>query len=250
MILNYILVFLFGAIIGSFLNVVIVRYDQGDFFGRSKCPKCFAPLLWFELIPILSFFFARGRCRHCGQPISWQYPIVEALTGLVFVSVFWKYNFASPDIFNIIISLIFFSLLIILAVYDFYHQEIPNLVYGVILLSLLVLFFDFSWLRLLAGPVLALPFAFLYFISKGKLIGFGDAKLILALGWFLGLMAGLAAIFLAFWIGAIAAIILLLFYPQKFKMKTALPFAPFLVLASWLVFVFNLDFFWLVKIFT
>src|SRR3972149_6629275 len=98
--LSYLLVFVFGAIIGSFLNVVIIR-KNGELSGRSKCPKCATSLLWFELVPILSFFFQRGRCRHCGASISFQYPIVETLTGLVFLLVFWKYSFLAVNVFEI-----------------------------------------------------------------------------------------------------------------------------------------------------
>ena len=247
--LYYLLVFVFGAIIGSFLNVVIARGGKESVNGRSRCPKCFAPLLWFELIPILSFFFQRGRCRHCRAPISWQYPIVETLTGLLFVLVFWKYSFAATNVFEILLALAFFSLLIVVAVRDFYDQEIPNIVYAAIALAFLSLFFDFSWSRFLAGPILALPFSLLFFGSKGRLMGFGDAKIALALGWFLGLQGGLVAILLAFWIGAFIAVILLLTRRQKFRMKSSIPFAPFLVSGAILAFVFSLDFSWLFAIF-
>jgi len=246
----YIFVFVFGAIIGSFLNVVIIRYKDGNFSGRSKCVKCQTPLLWFELIPILSFFSSGGRCRHCGAPISWQYPIIETLVGLIFVLVFWKYSFLLVSGFDILLALVFFSLLVVIATHDFYSQEIPNLVYGVLALSFLSLLMNFSWSGLLAGPLLALPFSLLFFGSKGRLIGFGDAKIILAIGWFLGLQGGLVAVLLSFWIGAVVSLILLLSKGQKFTMKSTVPFAPMIVLATLLVFVFNLNFEWLIKIFT
>jgi prepilin signal peptidase PulO-like enzyme (type II secretory pathway) len=249
MFLPYLLVFVFGAIIGSFLNVVIARNGK-DLGGRSRCPKCAAPLLWFELIPILSFFWARGRCRHCGGAISWQYPIVETLTGFLFVAVFAKYGFMPLSFLEIFVTLAFFAILIVVALRDFYDQEIPNLVYAAIALAFASVFLDFSWLRILAGPLLALPFSLLFFGSRGRLIGFGDAKIALALGWFFGLEAGIVAILLAFWLGAVYALILLLARRQKFTMKTAVPFAPFMFLGALLAFIFSLDFAWLFTIFT
>ena len=253
MLLNYLLVFIFGTIIGSFLNVVIVRYDTEELSGRSHCPKCQNPLLWFELIPILSFFFLKGHCRHCGQPISMQYPIIEFLTGLVFVSVFWHYSFVMTGGLLILLSLLFFSVLIVVSAYDFYNQEIPNAVYVALAAALGMLFLNFSqfsWPLLLAGPIVALPIAIIYWLSKGRLIGFGDALLALAIGWFLGFEIGLIALLIAFWIGAIVGLFLLLIKPKKFTIKSAIPFGPFLALASFLAFIFNLNFSWLIKIFS
>lgn len=85
--------FLLGAIVGSFLNVVILRSEKGEkITGRSYCPHCHKKLSWWELIPILSFFILRGRCLKCKAKISWQYPLVEFFTGLVFVLIFWRFS--------------------------------------------------------------------------------------------------------------------------------------------------------------
>ena len=130
-----ILIFIFGAAIGSFLNVVILRLNTGKSIisGRSKCFSCAKKLRWYELLPIVSFVFLRGKCSACKTKISWQYPVVEILTGLIFLQIF-NFQPASPaggfsiiNYFNIVYFWIVFSLLIIIAVYDYRHQIIPNL---------------------------------------------------------------------------------------------------------------------------
>src|SRR5688572_16941297 len=84
-----VILFVFGAVVGSFLNVVGLRWGTGrGVGGRSECPRCGKVLNWAELVPVISFLILRARCRHCLAPISWQYPIVEILTGLVFVTIF------------------------------------------------------------------------------------------------------------------------------------------------------------------
>ncbi|MFA5291257.1 MAG: prepilin peptidase, partial [Candidatus Paceibacterota bacterium] len=128
--------FFFGLVIGSFLNVVILRYQTGrGLSGRSGCFSCGKKLNWYELIPILSFFFQRGRCRGCQSKISWQYPIVELLTGLLFALIYWHLAGAWPEvIFYCLIA----SLLIVITAYDLKHQIIPDqFVFAFILLSLL-----------------------------------------------------------------------------------------------------------------
>ena len=120
--------FILGLIIGSFLNVVIYRWNTGvsnwqRLNGRSKCLKCNKKLKWFELVPVVSFIIQRGRCRNCHSKISWQYLIVELATGVVFVLV-WQLDL-SPLL--TLIYLIISALLIVIFVYDLRHQIIPDL---------------------------------------------------------------------------------------------------------------------------
>src|SRR3989344_2743376 len=127
-----ILIFIFGTIIGSFLNVVILRYNSGmSLGGRSGCFSCGKPLTWKELIPLLSFFYQRRKCVGCGSAISWQYPAVEALTGLSFVLIFYKYFgndliLSAERVSSALIYAVIFCLLIVIAVYDMRHKIIPN----------------------------------------------------------------------------------------------------------------------------
>ena len=238
MILAALLFFVFGSIIGSFLNVVILRYGtgRGVVRGRSACPHCRHELGIAQLVPILSFLFLGGRCRKCRSKISWQYPSVEFLTGLLFLGVFLKSGG--------ILDLIVLSLLVVIFVYDLKHKMIPDApVYTFILIALIELLFSHpALLDLAAGPILFLPFFLLWFFSGGRWMGFGDAKLAIGMGWFLGFAGGLSAVVLGFWMGAGIGIMLLLIKGgKKLTIKSEIPFAPFLIAGLWLVYFFNLD---------
>lgn len=253
-----IIFFVFGLIIGSFLNVVIYRINTGRHFGgRSFCFSCSRVLSWYELVPVLSYVFQLGKCRGCKTKISMQYPLVELATGLIFACIFYKFQFIfwlNTVSFSLTLAYFatLFSLLIVITVYDFKHKMIPNsLSFALGLFSFVGLFFFLNTnfyphiptlMEFLSGPILALPFALLFFISRGKWMGFGDAKLAIGLGWMLGLSLGLSALVLAFWIGAIFGILLIIF-SKKHKLKTEVPFAPFLALGTLVAFLFEFNFF-------
>ena len=253
-----IIFFIFGLIIGSFLNVVIIRFNtQKSFGGRSLCTSCQNKLCWYELIPLISFFALRGRCRNCKTKISIQYPLVELLTGLVFAGLFLKFQdvfFADTLLFAATYAYYttVFSLLIVIAAYDIKHKIIPDplaLVFG--LLTFVGLFF-FSYhtfsphipslLEFLSGIFIALPFALVWLVSRGVWMGLGDAKLALGLGWLLGLSGILSGVVAAFWSGAIVGLGLMVF-SKRHSMKSEIPFAPFLVLGTLLAFLFDLRLF-------
>lgn len=229
-------IFMFGAVIGSFLNVVILRFntEQPIVFGQSKCFNCAKKLRWRELLPIVSFIFLRGKCSTCKTKISWQYPAVEITTGLLFLLI----SNLKPQIsnFDVVYYWIIFSLLIIIAVYDYRHQIIPNLFVWIFnILTFAGLFFNFGHFDLygfLAGFILFAFFALLWGVSKGKWMGFGDAKLALGIGWLLGMAKGAAAITLAFWLGAIVGVALLYIGKNKYGLKSAIAFGPFMILGT------------------
>jgi prepilin signal peptidase PulO-like enzyme (type II secretory pathway) len=241
-------VFILGLIIGSFLNVVVLRHQTGRALsGRSGCFSCGKKLNWYELVPVLSFVFLRGRCHGCRSKISWQYPLVELGTGFLFALIYWRLGWqVGPLIFYWLIA----SLLMIITVYDLRHQIIPDrFVFALILLGFLkVIFFDGNWWGLLGGLVMALPLFILWAISHGRWLGFGDVKLALGLGLVLGWQFGLSALVLAFWIGAVVGLILIgwgktqLWRKGKsYTMKSEVPFAPFLILGFWLVFSLTIN---------
>ena len=247
--------FVFGAIIGSFLNVTALRWNSGlGLGGRSFCPTCNKNLSWWELLPILSFIGLRGRCHKCKSKISWRYPIVEFVTGLVFLTVF-KVLFSGDFnlLFLIIYTLFIFvgSIFIVITVYDLRHKIIPNnLVYVSIVLSLIIrVILGGGVLDYLAGPILFIFFGLIWLLSKGRAMGFGDAKLALAIGFLLGGAMGFSDIVLAFWLGALLGLILigfsrlipLLSGGKNITMKTEIPFAPFMLIGAWLSLVFQLD---------
>jgi prepilin signal peptidase PulO-like enzyme (type II secretory pathway) len=219
--------------------------------------SCQHTLSWYELVPLFSYLFLGGRCKNCKARISMQYPLVELITGFLFALLFLKFahifvgDFVNFGITYAYYALIF-SLFIVVAVYDFKHKIIPDvfsLVLGIFTFGGLFLF-DSSGFHvhtptlalLLSGPVLAAPFAAIWFFSKGAWMGLGDGKLALSLGWMLGLSKALSGVVLSFWMGAIFGIALLVF-SKNYKMKSEIPFGPFLVLGTILAFLFELHIF-------
>lgn len=259
--------FLLGTIIGSFLNVVVYRFNTGrtPMDGRSICMSCSHNLSWYELIPILSFLVQKGHCRKCNSSISSQYPIVEFITGFIFMILAWRFMplfSVSFKMYQIVLTyfMVIFATMIVISVYDIRHKIIPDKL--IIFLSIIILASLFinisgngnlivipSWDKLYAGPLLALPFALVWLFSKGRLMGLGDAKLILVIGWMLGLSAGIASLVISFWIGAVFGIVMMIFSKMNIKLKTEIPFAPFLVLGAFIVVMFNLNLNYIIELF-
>ncbi|MBP6855315.1 MAG: prepilin peptidase [Candidatus Pacebacteria bacterium] len=248
------IIFILGLFIGSFLNVVIYRYQTGwGLGGRSMCLSCGKTLHWYELFPIFSYIFLRGKCSVCKSKISIQYPLVEISTAFIFV--FLANKFLSSEVVSfvtvapLIYSMFMASLLIVIAVYDIRHKIIPNaLVYTFILFAFLGMFTNVygivapAPIDAFAGILLPLPFYLLWLLSKGRLMGFGDLKLMMGMGFFLGLSNGVAALMISFWVGAVVSILLLLAKHSRYTMKSEVPFGPFLVFGTLFVYVFETSF--------
>ncbi|OGG47944.1 hypothetical protein A3D66_01410 [Candidatus Kaiserbacteria bacterium RIFCSPHIGHO2_02_FULL_50_9] len=257
-----IFLFCLGACIGSFLNVVVLRYNTGrSLSGRSGCFSCGHTLGFFDLVPVLSFLFSSGRCRYCNSSISLQYPLVESAVGVLFLVLYLK---GFPFLLGIYLAVIF-SLLTVILVYDIRHKIIPDpFVYAFIALSALSLGIDFDTVTVstptlwhaLAGPVLFMPFFILWFVSKGTWLGLGDGKLAWGVGWLLGLSGGTTALLIGVWIGAVLSIALLLGQSWLFRggkrltMKSEMPFAPFMILGLVLVLFLDINFYSLLSIFS
>lgn len=261
--------FVLGIIIGSFLNVVIYRLNTSKSLGgRSACMSCQNKLSWYELIPLFSYLGLGGRCRNCKTRISPQYIFVEFITGFIFAALFLKFQdvlFSSLVTFAISYAYyaIAFSLLVVIAVYDIKHKIIPDmlaLAFGLLAFVGIFFFnidnvsgvFSVYWhlptmLELSSGALIALPFAFLWLISGGRWMGFGDAKLALGIGWLLGVSQALSGLALAFWFGAIIGVSLVILLKHsktaKLRMKSEIPFAPFLVFGTFIAFMFGLNLF-------
>lgn len=232
--MNYLIIFVGGLIIGSFLNVVICRMPdiKSIIFTRSHCAKCKTKLSWYDMIPLFSFIALEQKCRHCGKQISWQYPLVELATGLVGALIYFLFGWTSLTIFLWIIS----ALLIIIFVYDWHWQ----LILDEILIPLLVvcvvylLFFtsvDFANKLYGAGAGMVI-IAIIYLITKGKGIGFADIKLMAPLGLVLGWPKIMVALFFAFTIGALIGICLVKFAKKGWKDPIA--FGPFLIIGFYI----------------
>ena len=248
-IFSSIIAFIFGAIVGSFLNVVSLRFNTGvTLGGRSKCMSCGKKLSWLELFPIFSFLALRGKCRGCKSKISWQYPLVEFIAGAIFVMIFFIFPpFTYVMSLATVIQMIIGCLLLVITIYDIKHKIIPDqFVYTFCFFALASLFLGGSswwhiptYTQLMAGPIVALPFVLLWLVSRGTWMGLGDGKLALGIGWLVGLNGGVNAIVVAFWIGAVVSVVWLLYTYKKFKPRMEIPFGPYLILGLYLVLLFK-----------
>ena len=235
LLLFYIFIFLFGLIIGSFLNCVIYRLKQEENLGgRSYCPSCRHGLAWFDLVPIFSFLFLGGRCRYCKRRLSWQYPVVEFLTGILFVTTYWYLaNIQNLSLVSVLYLLIIICVLVVVTIVDLKHYLIPTTL--TLAASLIALFYNYFFLNsgvfidhIIAAFGAALFFALIVLVTLGRGMGEGDIFLACMIGMVLGLKGTLVAVFVAFVIGAIVAIFLVALGRKKFGQ--AVPFGPFLVL--------------------
>ncbi len=253
--------FVLGLIVGSFLNVVIIRFGSGKSFlhGRSQCMSCGKDLVWFELIPLVSFLSLKGRCRKCKTKISWQYPVVEFFTGVLFFlfASFDTQNFSTFSIASILalaFHLLFASLLVFIFVYDIRHLIIPDrfsillFLTGICSIIVDITFggegLNFAYSRIASALVISLFLWGLWKISRGTWMGLGDSKLTLGLGLLTPLPQGLSGFAFAFWIGAGVSLIRMFVEhlrgdKKRITMKTEIPFAPFLILGILIAFFFE-----------
>lgn len=267
------LLFIFGLVIGSFLNVVSLRYN-GDHFvfdpkvigGRSHCPSCGKTLRWFELIPLISFIIQGGRCRRCGMVLSFQYPVVELISGLLFAFVPWHIvgsATASPAQWLLpALWTLALTVLLLAAVIDIRTGIIPdelNIALGATAVIMGVFLATSSignaslmgplgnifgsplqsvWVSRVIGAVFGFVFfEFLVLVTKGKGIGMGDVKLALPLGLLFGWPDILLVVGSAFVCGAFVGIVLIMM--KKKTMQGTLPFGPFLTFGAAFVFFFG-----------
>lgn len=252
----YIFAGLLGLIIGSFLNVVVLRLHTKKISrGRSKCGKCGATLQSRDLIPIFSYLFLRGRCRHCGLKISAQYICVEIVTTIVFVLVAVRaisMAGGAPVFAGIFFAyyVFIFSLIIAMCVYDVRHMVLPWTLMRIFLIISFVgaiasqIFWqEFSVFTLLSGVIVALPFFLLWKFSNGRLIGFGDVEFMCGIGYLLGISQGGSAILLGFWLGALFVFLKFIILGKKIVGSDALPLGPFLALGTLFIFLSSISFF-------
>jgi leader peptidase (prepilin peptidase)/N-methyltransferase len=229
--------FIFGALVGSFLNVVILRLPQPEAsiaFPASHCPHCKTDLRWYENIPIISFSFLRGKCGHCKAPISFQYPLVELLMGLVTAALVASFGMTAATAGFFLFS----AALITIIWIDIHHQIIPD----VISIPGIILGFCFSFISpmvswqesligLLAGGGFFYAVSYSYYFLRGQEgLGGGDIKLLAMLGAFLGWQSLFFIIFASSISGSVVGIIAL--RSQKKGASTRIPFGPFLAISG------------------
>lgn len=213
-----------GLILGSFLNALLFRFNTGTsvLSGRSKCMRCGHTLGAPDLIPVFSYIFLRGRCRYCRTKVSLQYPLVELAAGALALLVYLE---TGPTAWFAYWLVVWMVLLFVL-VYDLRHKIIPwSASLTLMALGLVHAYFFATWW----GIALGVPLLLLSLVSGGRWMGWGDGFLELSLGALLGLTAGLTALLVAFWAGAVVGIALIV-ARRGVTMKTEVPFAPFLIL--------------------
>jgi len=225
-----IFVLILGLAIGSFLNVLIYRVPTGQniAFPASHCPKCKNKLRWWHNIPLFSWLFLKGKCGYCKEKISPIYPMVELITGFLFVMLYLKLGFS----INFIGASLAFSMLLTLSMIDFKYFAVPDsinlaaIAFALIQIDFIQGFYD---ALLIAGGFTLLRFSISYLLKK-EAMGEGDIMVAATMGALLGLPNVLFAIFLS----AILALI-----PSIIAKDNRVPFVPFLALATLIVYLFD-----------
>ena len=228
--------FIFGAAIGSFLNVCIFRLpaETSIVKPRSQCPYCQHPIRNCDNIPLISFIVLRGKCRDCGGKISWRYPLVELITAVLALLLFLKFGLT----LSFLVFFIFTAVLIVITFIDLDHQIIPDILTlpGIPIFCLAAIFLvKIPWMEaligLLIGGGILFTIAFVYeLISKREGMGGGDIKLLAMIGAFLGWKSLIFILLFSSFSGAIIGITAMII--KKQDMKYAIPFGPFLSAAA------------------
>ncbi|WP_028309451.1 prepilin peptidase [Desulfitibacter alkalitolerans] len=223
------LITILGLVIGSFLNVCIYRIPKGKsvIYKPSNCTSCNTNLEILDLIPLISYILLRGKCRYCGEGIKVRYPLVEILTGGIFLITYLYIGF---DVL-LIKYLVLFSVLIVATFIDLDHQIIPNkLVFLIFTWGIIwqIFYPELFWYQSIGGAILGGGLLFLAAIISRGGMGGGDIKLMFAAGFILGISATALALFLSFLAGSIIGMVLILLRIKG--RKDPIPFGPFLSL--------------------
>ena len=250
--MSYVLAFLVGLALGSFLNVVITRLPRGEAFwrGRSRCPRCLALIPWHDNVPLLSFIWLKGRCRHCHEPISWRYPLVELAAGLLAVALWGRFP-GSP---LLLAYGPFAAALLTLSAIDLEHWILPDVItlpgtalgLGLALALPHITFWEAA-LGAATGSGLFYGVAWVYEKWAGKRgLGGGDIKLMALIGAFLGIKAVPVVIFCSAAMGAAAGLAraLMIRRLRKGQWRTvAMPYGPFMAAAALLYLLVGVELF-------
>jgi leader peptidase (prepilin peptidase)/N-methyltransferase len=232
----YLISIIFGAMVGSFLNVCICRLpkEESIVWPGSHCPDCKKQIKFYDNIPLISYILLKGKCRHCKKTISFQYPLIEGMTALSSLFLIIKFG---PSL-SYFVYFAFVSALIVITVIDLYHQIIPDVIslpgIGVgLLVSLIIpqITFSNSLIGILLGGGSLFLVATLYqWLFKREGMGGGDVKLLAMIGAFLGWKAVILTILLSSLIGSVTGIMIMVLKGKNFKY--AIPFGPFLSLGA------------------
>jgi leader peptidase (prepilin peptidase)/N-methyltransferase len=227
-----VLVFITGLIIGSFLNVCIYRIPKGEsiVFPPSHCGRCGKSLKWFDLFPVISYVVLRGRCRYCGEKISLRYPLIEFITGVLFLAIYIKYGLS----FELIKFATFVALLIVISMIDFDTMDVytSTTIFGIvtgILFTIFGYYLNGNFMGYIIGALIGGGvISIIILLTKG--MGWGDVEICGVCGLYLGIKLTIVTIFFSFIFGSIYGIALIL--TKKKGRKDQMPFGPFIAMAA------------------
>lgn len=242
LVLFSLILFILGAAIGSFTSVIIYRlhsHRKGIFRGRSSCPECEMQLKPLDLVPILSYLTLRGKCRYCSKEISYMYPLLELLTGFLFVLLFFKFPFAdqalhfSGTLLGLYLLYAFYAFVLIFTFFfDLHYLKVSDeILLPAILIGLIATIatpltphiFD----ALIGAGISVAFFGLQILVSKGTWVGLGDLRVGAFMGVILGWKLTVVALFLSYLIGSVVSLGIVI-RKRKF-VGVKIPFAPFLV---------------------
>ncbi|MFC1599766.1 prepilin peptidase [Patescibacteria group bacterium] len=248
MILPLIVLFIIGAAFGSFLSVVVYRLHEekkGIFFGKSECPFCHKNLKWYDLIPVVSYLVRLGKCAYCKKKIHISYLLLELICGLMFVSFYFvypfiTYNFEGISFFDFGMLLQFGYFVIVgwilvgILFFDAKYSEIPEIftlpTLGLVFIAGLFLPEPGLQSMVIGGAVAGLFFGAQVWISKEKWLGAGDVQIGILMGLLLGWQLLILAVLISYVVGSVISLFLLAY--KKVTPKSHIPFAPFLVIGT------------------
>jgi len=243
------MIFLTGLIFGSFFNVCIYRIPskRSLMFPNSFCPQCKKPIQWYDNIPLLGYALLAGKCRSCGKPIPVRYPLVEALTGILFLLLFLKFGVSYMFLRGVVLT----GFLIVIGFIDFdtqYIYEVTTIPLVLVGLFLSLLPGGNPWNSLLgtvtgAGILYVIGMISIVLFKKEGMGG-GDVYLAGAIGAFLGWKGAIAMLFLSFIVGAVVSVVLIGL--KILNRKSMIPFGPYIAASALAVFFFGDKLIWLV----
>jgi leader peptidase (prepilin peptidase)/N-methyltransferase len=230
----YFIIFIFGLLIGSFLNVCIYRIPRNESisYPPSHCTSCGKRIKWYDLIPVISYIFLKGRCRNCKEKISIRYPVIELTGGIIFLLLFIKYGLS----FEFVKFAVMASILIVIALIDFDTEDvylkttlsgiISGLIFAILgnYLNVTGNFLNYIYGGAVSGGLIAV----IILLTHG--MGWGDVEICTMCGLFLGFKMSLVMLFFAFVIGGVTGVLLIL--THKKKRRDCIPFGPFIALAA------------------
>jgi len=248
--LNNTLIVVFGLIAGSFVSALSYRLPRGlpMLNDRSRCPKCKKKISWYDNIPLFSYIFVRGKCRKCKKKISIRYPLLELSTAILFLLVYLRIDLITANLawlnksaFSIAVLLVVITIMIAIFMTDIEQMIIPDkLVFSglfITIFAMIYLSYGDLYQNLLTGFGMAMFLLVINLLTQGKGMGLGDVKLAILTGTFLGFRMAMTWMLLAFVIGALVGIVLILMKSKSLKSKVA--FGPFLVASFIIILLFG-----------